>query len=129
MSPSLLPMVVLVDGDTASAAEIVAGALKENDRATVIGQATYGKGSIQQVMPLKQLPGGLRLTVAKFTSPKQQPYSDRGVQPDAPLDPAADPVKIALQSLLPMASMTSMTQPMTSTAMVSPGSMKPPYEP
>jgi len=85
-SPNQWPMVVLVDGDTASSAEIVAGALKDNKRATLMGQTTFGKGSIQRVYPLERLPGGLRLTVAKFTSPTREPYADRGVTPDTTID-------------------------------------------
>jgi hypothetical protein len=81
-----LPVVVLVDGDTASAAEVLAGALKENQRARVLGQATYGKGCTQSVLKLPATggvpTGGLRLTVARFYSPKGEPYTNRGVLPD-----------------------------------------------
>ncbi len=76
-----LPLVVLVDGETASAAEVLAGALKENGRATLVGAATYGKGSIQCPVPLEHLPAGIWITVARFYSPTHQPYSDRGVTP------------------------------------------------
>jgi carboxyl-terminal processing protease len=76
-----LPVVVLVDGETASAAEVLAGALKDNGRATLVGTATYGKGSIQCPVPLENLPAGIWITVARFYSPARQPYSDRGVTP------------------------------------------------
>jgi carboxyl-terminal processing protease len=89
MNPFLMPMVVLVDGETASAAEVLAGALKENKRALVVGQTTYGKGTIQSFFPLDsaawaKAPGGIRLTVAKFDSPAKVPYSGRGIEPDQP---------------------------------------------
>jgi carboxyl-terminal processing protease len=81
-----LPLVVLVDGDTASAAEVVAGALLQRRNTLVIGQTTYGKGSIQFELnkakaPLDKLPGSIRLTVAYFCSPTNQPYHGRGVTP------------------------------------------------
>ena len=83
-------MVVLVDRDTASAAEVVAGALKEHRQGNtlIVGQTTFGKGSIQGVIPLDKppldkTPGGIRITVAKLFSPgKHLPYSGRGVTPD-----------------------------------------------
>ena len=82
-SPCLLPLVVLVDGETASAAEVLVGALKDNRRTEkVIGYPTYGKGSIQCVLPLEGWPGGVRLTVARFSSPARIPLSGRGILPD-----------------------------------------------
>jgi carboxyl-terminal processing protease len=76
-----MPLVVLVDGETASAAEMVAGALKENQRATLVGAPTYGKGSMQCPVTLKKTPAGLWITVAQFFSPTHQPYNGRGVLP------------------------------------------------
>jgi carboxyl-terminal processing protease len=76
-----LPLVVLVDGETASAAEVLAGALKENGRATLVGAPTYGKGSIQCPVALDRIPAGIWITVAKFYSPTNQPYNGRGVTP------------------------------------------------
>jgi carboxyl-terminal processing protease len=85
------PLIVLVDGDTASAAEVVAGALKENHRATLVGQTTFGKGTLQTVWELKAAPAGLRVTLAKFISPAGNPYSGRGVTPDLLVErPATD---------------------------------------
>jgi carboxyl-terminal processing protease len=89
-NPVQIPMVVLVDRDTASAAEVVAGALKEHRQGNtlIVGQTTFGKGSIQGVIPLDKppldrTPGGIRITVAKLFSPgKHLPYSGRGVTPD-----------------------------------------------
>lgn len=74
------PLVVLVDGDTASAAEVLAGALKENERAVLVGQPTYGKGSIQKLLVL-QAGAGLNLTLARFYSPRGQPFAGVGVTP------------------------------------------------
>jgi carboxyl-terminal processing protease len=96
-----LPVVILVDNDTASAAEVLAGALKENKRARVIGQTTYGKGCSQGVLklpaegalrsPAVTVPGGgptggIRITIARFYSPTGQPYSGKGVEPDVPAE-------------------------------------------
>jgi carboxyl-terminal processing protease len=82
-----VPMIVLVDGDTASAAEVLAGSLKENNRARLVGQTTFGKGCTQYVLKLPNSSGGvptggLRLTVARFYSPKGEAYSGRGILPD-----------------------------------------------
>jgi carboxyl-terminal processing protease len=91
-----LPLVVLIDGDTASAAEILAGALKDNRRATLIGQTTFGKGCIQGLLRLETnpgevFPGGVRLTVARFLSPLREPYTGRGVTPHHVVDRTATP--------------------------------------
>jgi carboxyl-terminal processing protease len=113
-----VPLVVLVDAETASAAEVVAGALKERGRARVVGQTTYGKGSIQWLVPLKdppldKTPGGIRITVAKFESPAHHPYSGRGVEPDvaAEGEQALNAAKAELRNLFerlrPMAPMGS----------------------
>jgi carboxyl-terminal processing protease len=85
-NPLNLPVLVLVDNETASAAEVLAGALKENGKAKVAGQTTYGKGTIQCVIPLEKFPAGLRVTVAKFLSPANYPYTGHGVIPDFPLE-------------------------------------------
>jgi carboxyl-terminal processing protease len=80
-----MPLIVLVDGDTASTAELLAGALKENERATLVGQNTFGKGTIQAYFPLERfrtrLPAGLRITIRTFLSPLHNPYSGKGVAP------------------------------------------------
>ena len=95
-------MVVLVDGDTASAAEVLAGALKDNDRAYLIGQTTFGKGCTQCVLRLPKAngnvpTGGMRLTVARFFSPKGIPYSERGVVPHFIID---DPMASSQSSMM-----------------------------
>lgn len=86
-----MPMAVLVDGDTASAAEVLAGALKDNNRAVLIGQTTFGKGCTQYVLKLPSAlggvpTGGMKLTVARFFSPKGIPYSGRGIVPHILID-------------------------------------------
>jgi carboxyl-terminal processing protease len=85
-NPLNMPVLVVVDNETASAAEIVAGAIKENGKGKVAGQTTYGKGTIQCVIPLEKFPAGLRVTVAKFLSPANYPYTGHGVIPDFPLE-------------------------------------------
>ncbi|HRJ89290.1 MAG TPA: S41 family peptidase [Pyrinomonadaceae bacterium] len=78
-SPIKMPMVVLVDGDTASAAEIVAGAMQDNDRALIAGTKTFGKGLVQNVLELSN-GAGLTLTAARYYTPAgrsiQRDYSD-----------------------------------------------------
>ncbi len=81
-----VPLVVLIDGDSASASEIFAGAIKDNDRGTIVGTRSYGKGSVQGIFPLGYAGAGIRLTTAKFFSPNGQPISHRGVQPDVAVD-------------------------------------------
>lgn len=80
MSALNIPLYVLVDNDTASAAEVVAGALKENGRAKLIGLPTYGKGTIQTVLQLTDA-GGVRITLARFFTPLGQPYNGVGITP------------------------------------------------
>ncbi|MDB5352968.1 MAG: C-terminal processing peptidase [Planctomycetota bacterium] len=80
-----MPVAVLVDHDSASASEILAGALKDNRRAVIVGERSYGKGSVQSIFPLRTAPAGLKLTTARFYSPKDRPYSEQGVEPDLPV--------------------------------------------
>lgn len=79
------PMVVLVSSSTASAAEIVAGALQDHNRAVIMGQPTFGKGSVQTVI---ELGGemGLKLTIARFHTPSGRSIQEQGVEPDIILD-------------------------------------------
>ena len=74
------PMVVLVNGGSASAAEIVAGALKDHGRAEIIGHRTYGKGTVQTVMPLSK--GALKLTTSRYFTPSGSSIHEKGIQPD-----------------------------------------------
>ena len=82
-----MPLYVLVDHDSASASEILAGALQDHQRATIVGARTYGKGSVQSIFSLRSAPAGLKLTTAKFYSPRNRPYSEQGVQPDVSIIP------------------------------------------
>jgi carboxyl-terminal processing protease len=85
-----MPLVILVDGETASSAEIVAGALKEKQRGKLVGETTFGKGSIQRVDKLKTAPlAGIRMTVGRFYSPLGRPYNETGVTPDVVIRPEA----------------------------------------
>jgi len=77
------PIVLLVNEGTASASEIVAGALQDNKRATVIGTTTYGKGSVQTIIPLGgQIGGALKLTTAKYYTPSGHSIQALGIAPD-----------------------------------------------
>ncbi|MGD9645428.1 MAG: S41 family peptidase [Pirellulales bacterium] len=88
-----LPLVVLIDGDSASASEIFAGAIRDHRRGTIVGMRSYGKGSVQGIFPLNLARSGLRLTTAKFYSPKGHPYSKVGVEPDVQVHRVAKPVE------------------------------------
>lgn len=86
-----VPLIVLIDGDSASASEIFAGAIRDHRRGTIVGQRSYGKGSVQGIFPLASSNGGIRLTTAKFYSPSGQPISQRGVSPDVVVHTTAKP--------------------------------------
>ena len=87
-----MPMVVMIDGDSDSSSEIFAGAIRDHGRGRIVGSRSYGKGSIQGIFPLDSAGVGMRLTTAKFFSPKGLPYSGVGVEPDLPVHTAARPV-------------------------------------
>jgi carboxyl-terminal processing protease len=84
------PIVVLVDGGSASAAEIVAGALKDNHRATLMGRTTFGKGSVQTVLPLGD-DRALKLTTSLYYTPSGTSINHRGIAPDIELERDANP--------------------------------------
>ncbi|HSQ68925.1 MAG TPA: S41 family peptidase, partial [Steroidobacteraceae bacterium] len=106
------PMVVLVDAESASGAEIVAGALRDHGRATLIGRATYGKGSVQTIIPLSQ-GQAIKLTTSRYLTPSGTSIHGHGLAPDILIPenaavatangaaaPGADPVvRSALQYL------------------------------
>lgn len=88
-----MPLIVLIDGNTASAAEIMSGALRDYRRATIVGVRSYGKGSVQTVFPLAIGGVGVQLTTAQFYSPLGTAFSHVGVQPDVWEKEPAQPVE------------------------------------
>jgi carboxyl-terminal processing protease len=85
-----MPVVVLVDAASASAAEIVAGALQDSGRALVVGTATFGKGSVQSLIPLGD-GAGLKLTVARYYTPAGRSIQAEGIRPDVEVESLAAP--------------------------------------
>lgn len=81
-----VPLVVLIDHDSASASEIFAGAILDNNRGDVVGERSYGKGSVQGIFPLGYAGAGIRLTTALFYSPSGQKISHHGVMPNIKVD-------------------------------------------
>jgi carboxyl-terminal processing protease len=86
-------LLVLINYGSASASEIVAGALKDHKRAIIVGENSYGKGSVQSIIPLKNK-GAIRLTVAKYYLPSGKSISEVGVRPDIEINEDGDDFKI-----------------------------------
>ena len=86
-----MPLVVVIDGDSASASEIFAGAIRDHRRGTIVGTRSYGKGSVQGIFPLDIGGMGMRLTTAKFFSPQGRSFSNVGVEPDVLVQTAFKP--------------------------------------
>lgn len=86
-----LPLVLLVNGNSASAAEIFAGCLQDHNRAVLLGSKTFGKGSVQTVIPLSDK-GAMRLTTGKYYTPSRRVIHEKGITPDivVPMTPAAE---------------------------------------
>jgi carboxyl-terminal processing protease len=84
-----IKVILLVDGGSASAAEIVTGALRDTGRATIVGEKTFGKGTVQEWIPLDQL-GAVKLTVAKWLTPAKNWIHKVGITPDVPVTVPSD---------------------------------------
>jgi carboxyl-terminal processing protease len=95
-----VPMVVLINGGSASASEIVASALQHHRRATVMGVRSFGKGSVQTILPMP-VEGGLRLTTALYFAPDGHTIQARGVAPDIVLTPSKEPANARHEADLP----------------------------
>ena len=87
------PVVVLINNGSASASEIFAGALKDHKRAIILGENSYGKGSVQSIIPLKN-GGGMRLTISKYYLPSGKSISEVGVTPDILVEEIGNDFKI-----------------------------------
>ena len=90
-------LIVLINYGSASASEIVAGALKDHKRAVLLGANSYGKGSVQSIIPLKNK-GAIRLTVAKYYLPSGKSISEVGVSPDIEIEEDLDDFKIKTET-------------------------------
>ncbi len=90
-------LIVLINYGSASASEIVAGALKDHKRAVILGENSYGKGSVQSIIPLKNS-GAIRLTVAKYYLPSGKSISEVGVSPDIEIDEESDEFRIKTET-------------------------------
>jgi carboxyl-terminal processing protease len=86
-----VPLVVLIDGDSASASEIFAGAIRDHHRGVIVGSRSYGKGSVQGIFPLSTSKAGVRLTTSRFFSPSGKAISGNGVEPNVRVEIAAKP--------------------------------------
>ena len=91
-----VPMVVLVNGGSASASEIVAGALQDHERAVIMGQQTFGKGSVQTILPLGNNTA-IKLTTARYYTPKGRSIQAKGITPDILLDDGSNERGAALK--------------------------------
>ena len=89
LSEGKYPLVVLIDGNSASASEILAGALQDTGAATIVGQTSYGKGSVQVILPLYD-DDALKLTIAKYYTPSGRSIDGTGIEPDVRVEPQAD---------------------------------------
>lgn len=92
------PVVVLVDGGSASASEIVAGALKDQRRALIVGERTFGKGSVQTLIPLSD-GAALRLTTARYYTPSGRSIQANGIAPDIEIPQLSDPGSASRQQI------------------------------
>lgn len=93
------PLVVLVDGGSASASEIVAGALQDNQRARLVGETTFGKGSVQLIYELAD-ESSLHITNAQWFTPNRRQISGNGLAPDIAVEAGVDPIPTAIEAVL-----------------------------
>ena len=86
------PIVVLINGGSASASEILSGALKDNGRATIVGKKSFGKGLVQEI---NKLPGGsaMHITIQKYLTPNGTDINKKGIEPDVEVEITAEDVK------------------------------------
>jgi carboxyl-terminal processing protease len=115
-----VPLVLLIDHDSASASEILAGAIRDHRRGTVVGEKSYGKGSVQGIFPLATANVGIRLTTAKWYTPSGQAISGTGIKPDVVVQiakPAANGGSLvqdtAVTALKPVSSSKAAAAPLT----------------
>ena len=106
-----IPVIVLINGGSASASEIVAGAIQDRERGVLVGETSFGKGSVQNWIPLSQDGGAIRVTIARWYTPNGRQIGEQGLTPDVivevdpeSLGPDEDPqLERAIQLLLEMA--------------------------
>jgi carboxyl-terminal processing protease len=94
-----VPMVVLVDRGTASASEVLAGALQDHKRAVIVGERTFGKGSVQTVLPLRN-GSGIKLTTARYFTPSGKSIQAQGIEPDLAVASAVELIETVDDRLL-----------------------------
>lgn len=97
-----VPLVLLVDHDSASASEILAGAVRDHRRGTLVGEQSFGKGSVQGIFPLSAGNSGVRLTTAKWYTPSGQAISGNGVKPDIAVQVSAKPIASGAAAVTPV---------------------------
>jgi carboxyl-terminal processing protease len=100
-----LQMVILVNGGSASAAEIVSGCLQDRGRALIMGEQTFGKGSVQSIMPLQD-GSALRLTTAKYYTPSHKVIHEKGITPDCVIPMSTDEEELLAVQRMPGAADT-----------------------
>lgn len=83
-----LPLIILINGGSASASEIVAGALQDYNRALIVGTRSFGKGSVQTIIPLGKINGAMRLTTARYYTPSGRSIQAEGIEPDLVVEQA-----------------------------------------